>query len=126
MTLGDDDSTSAPREASEDLLPGELPRPVPRPARTRRVAETVAASRRVLEADGPGALTMRRLADELGIRAPSLYKHFSNKADVELALIADAMFDIGDISHRAIHEPGAERPLMSLLTAYRQYCVAHP
>jgi AcrR family transcriptional regulator len=126
MTNGGHHPASASREPSQDLLPGELPRPAPPPARTGRIAETVTASRRVLESDGPGALTMRRLADELGIRAPSLYKHFSGKAAVELALIVDAMFDIGDISHRAIHEPGVERPLMSLLTAYRQYCVAHP
>ncbi len=113
-------------EVGENMLPGELPRPAPPSARTKRIAETVAASRRVLEAEGPGALTMRRLADELDIRAPSLYKHFSGKAAVELALIADAMFDIGDITHRAIHEPGSESWLMSLLTAYRRYCLARP
>src|ERR1700682_5260153 len=126
MTRGDDDSANAPRNLSQALPPADRPRPAPPPARTRRIAETVAASRRVLEADGPGALTMRRLADELGIRAPSLYKHFSGKADVELALIGDAMFDIGDVTHRAIHNPGSESPLMNLLTVSRQYCVSHP
>ena len=32
---------------------------------------------------------MRRLADRLGIRAPSLYKHLPNKAAVETAIIVD-------------------------------------
>ncbi len=110
----------------EELVPGEVRRPNHPSARPRRVAQTVAAARKVLEDEGPGALTMRRLADELGIRAPSLYKHFDSKAAVELAVIEDAMFDIGDVTHRAIHEPGAMGPLLSLLTTYRTYCLSHP
>jgi AcrR family transcriptional regulator len=90
------------------------------------VAETVAAARRLLEDEGPGALTMRRLADEMGIRAPSLYKHFRGKAAVELALIEDALFALGDATHGALHEPGEMSPLVSLLTTYRRYCLAHP
>lgn len=94
--------------------------------RQRRVAETVVAARRLLEDEGAGALTMRRLADDMGIRAPSLYKHFANKAAVELAIIEDALFDIGDVTHRAIHEPGTAGALLHLLSVYRTYCVTHP
>jgi AcrR family transcriptional regulator len=111
--------------AGDGLLPGELPRPAAPPPRPRRVAETVAAARRLLEVEGPASLTMRRLAGELGIRAPSLYKHFPGKAAVESAVITDAMYDIGDISHAAIHHPGGS-PLPRLLIAYRRYCVSHP
>jgi AcrR family transcriptional regulator len=48
----------------------------------------VAAGRRLLEEEGPEALTMRRLAERLGIRAPSLYKHLPDKAALEAAIIA--------------------------------------
>ncbi|MEZ4507382.1 MAG: TetR/AcrR family transcriptional regulator [Thermomicrobiales bacterium] len=41
----------------------------------------------ILNAEGRDALTMRRLASELGIKAPSLYKHFPDKAAVEAAMI---------------------------------------
>ncbi len=109
-----------------ELLPGELPRPDAGSARPDRVQQTVAIARRLLEDEGPGALTMRRLADEQGIRAPSLYKHFSGKAAVELAVIEDALFDIGDVTHRAIHEPASVSPLLSLVTTYRTHCLAHP
>jgi AcrR family transcriptional regulator len=112
--------------AGPDLLPGELERPAPPPARPRRVVETVAAARRVLEGEGAGALTMRRLAEELHIQAPSLYKHFSGKAAVELALIEDAMFDIGDVTHKALHEQTTEGQLVNLVTTYRAYCLSHP
>jgi AcrR family transcriptional regulator len=68
---------------------------------------------------------MRRVADVLGIRAPSLYKHFPGKAAVEVAIIAEGLFEIGEISHAAIHEPGPESTLIRLLFAYRDYCLAH-
>ena len=34
---------------------------------------------------------MRAIASELGIRAPSLYKHISEKREVEIALVAEAL-----------------------------------
>jgi AcrR family transcriptional regulator len=37
---------------------------------------------RIVDADGVEALTMRRLADELGFEAMSLYRHVKNKDDV--------------------------------------------
>jgi AcrR family transcriptional regulator len=60
------------------------------------------------------------------MRAPSLYKHFSSKAAVELALVEDALLEIGEVSHRAIHEPGPDGPLVILLTTYRRHGLAHP
>jgi AcrR family transcriptional regulator len=56
--------------------------------RSARGREVVAAGRRLLEEEGPEALTMRRLAERLGIRAPSLYKHLPDKAALEAAIIA--------------------------------------
>jgi AcrR family transcriptional regulator len=114
------------RRSGGELLPGEVARPRPPLARPPRVVESVAAARRILEQEGAGALTMRRLAEELSMQAPSLYKHFSGKAALESALIEDSMFDIGAVTHRALHEAAPEGPLHSLLVAYRSYCLAHP
>ncbi len=61
--------------------------PRPRQAlltRDRIVAVAVA----VLDAEGLAALSTRRLADELGVRAPSLYNHFGTK-DAILEAVAD-------------------------------------
>jgi AcrR family transcriptional regulator len=112
--------------SAEHLLPGEIERPEPLPPRSTRVAEIIEAARHVLEDEGPDTLTMRRLADELGIQAPSLYKHFPGKAGVELALIEDGLADIGQVSHRAIHQPGSVGRLNALLNAYRRYSLSHP
>ncbi|GGV15098.1 TetR/AcrR family transcriptional regulator [Streptomyces spectabilis] len=59
------------------------------------MAEQRLTARALVEEAGPEALTTRSLADRLGIKAPSLYKHFSDKAAVELiaqhlAALADA------------------------------------
>ena len=40
---------------------------------------------------GSGALTMRRLAEQLGIKAPSLYKHLPDKTALEAAIIATGL-----------------------------------
>jgi AcrR family transcriptional regulator len=95
-------------------------------ARKARPAEIVAAARRLLEQDGRDALTMRRLAGVLGIRAPSLYKHFPDKAALELVIIEDALMDIGEASHAAIHSCGPDDGLECLLEVYRRHSLSHP
>src|SRR6478672_8179423 len=101
------------------------PRPDP-PDRPARVVDIAGAARRVLEAEGPQAVTMRRLADELGIKAPSLYKHVPGKEAVEQVLIEDALVVMGDKGHQAVSSPGRIGPIAALLEAYREYGVAHP
>jgi AcrR family transcriptional regulator len=108
------------------LLPGELGRPAPPPVRSARVGEAVAAARRILEDEGPDALTMRRLADAMGMQAPSLYKHFASKADLESLLIEDILLDVGEVTHRALHDPGQGSTIVSLLLTYRAYSLSHP
>ena len=57
-----------------------------------RAQEIVAAARELLEDAGPSGLSMRALADRLGIRAPSIYKHLPDKQALENAVIS-AGFD---------------------------------
>jgi AcrR family transcriptional regulator len=88
-------------------------------AESRR-AQAVVAARELLETEGEAALTMRRLADRLGIRAPSLYKHVPDKAALEVAVIESALADFGD----ALHAAGPD--LEALAHAYRGWALAHP
>ena len=64
---------------------------------------------------------MRRLADDLSMRAPSLYKHFPDKAHLEAALIEDIFFEIGDVLHEALARPGRAGVVRSVLRAYRAH-----
>jgi AcrR family transcriptional regulator len=94
-------------------------------ARSARAQEIVTAARRIVER-GADDLTMRKLAAEVGIRAPSLYKHFPTKRAVEVALIEQAMLEFGKALHGAVAAPGREGPVRSLLAAYRKSAVASP
>jgi AcrR family transcriptional regulator len=67
---------------------------------------------------------MRRLAERLGIRAPSLYKHVPDKTAVESAVIATGLEDLGTVLEEAV--AGAAEPLMALATAYRGFALGHP
>jgi AcrR family transcriptional regulator len=89
-----------------------------------RARQIVSVARELLETEGIQALTMRRLADRLGIRAPSLYKHLPNKAALEAALIAVGFEEAAAAFDAATD--GAAEPLAALVTAYRTFVRRHP
>ena len=94
--------------------------------RSARAAGIVAAARTILEDEGADALTMRRLAAAVGIRAPSLYKHFPTKRAVEAALIEQGMIELGGELHASLASAGRRRAVRSLLDAYRRAARANP
>jgi len=84
----------------------------------------LATARRLLEAEGPGAVTMRRIADEMGIRAPSLYKHYPDKRSLEAALKAEGLREFGAALSSALAKAGS--PIGAIAGAYRSYALEHP
>jgi AcrR family transcriptional regulator len=129
--------------------------PGPGVARSARAREVVAEGRRLLEEEGPGALTMRRLAGRLGIRAPSLYKHLPDKTALEAAIIATGMEEAatafeaaldgvadaggsgaggsgaggsgaGGLDGGGVAGGGGNGALPALAAAYREFALAHP
>ncbi|MHB1446750.1 MAG: TetR/AcrR family transcriptional regulator [Acidimicrobiales bacterium] len=100
---------------------------IPEPTtRSGRAADIVAAARRILEEEGVEALTMRRLAGAVGMRAPSLYKHFPTKRAVEAALIEEGMVELGQALHAALRTPARGGAVRNLLEAYRRAAVGGP
>lgn len=91
---------------------------------TPRAREIVTAARELLEEQGNEALTMRRLADRLGIRAPSLYKHLPDKAALEAAIIATGLEDLAREVEAAVDT--APEPLSAIAAVYRAFALAHP
>jgi len=93
-----------------------------------RARQIVAVARDLLEREGAAALTMRGLAERLGIRAPSLYKHLPDKAALEAAIIARGFEDMAaglDAALQAAMDAGAD-PLAALAAAYRAFALDHP
>ena len=90
---------------------------------TGRKAEIVDAARNLLEAGGPEAVTMRAIADRLGIQAPSLYKHFPDKEALEAALVAAGFVEQAATFAAASR---SRNPLAALARAYRAWATAPP
>jgi AcrR family transcriptional regulator len=88
-------------------------------AETRR-DQAVAAALALLEQHGEAAVTMRAIAERVGVKAPSLYKHFPDKADLETALVAEGLRGMGEAV------AAAPAGLAGLAAAYRSWAVAHP
>ena len=89
-----------------------------------RAAAIVMEARRILDSEGSEGLTMRRLGEAVGIRAPSLYRHFQDKAAVEAALMS-----VGFEELRTALDAGAARDGESLATlgrVYREFARSRP
>ena len=85
-----------------------------------RREQIVTESRRILEQDGPGALTMRSLAAAMDIKAPSLYKHVRNRDEIELLLTEVAFQEIGEALGRSPAD------LRGMARAYRTWATSNP
>lgn len=76
----------------------------------------------MLEAEGLAALTMRRLADRLGVSAMALYNHVADKDDL-LRGVAEAMVDQAGF---AGDEPDWRDRIAACFRELRRVCRAHP
>jgi TetR/AcrR family transcriptional regulator, tetracycline repressor protein len=95
------------------------PGPVPRFSREELAGRALA----VMDAHGTEALTMRRLADELGISTMALYRYFPSKTELMDAAIEIAAAEV------ELPQPGAGRwkeQLAELARALFRAGVRHP
>jgi AcrR family transcriptional regulator len=103
------------------------PMPAPRDL-TDRQRQVVDLALRLLADEGPGALTMRRLAAELELQAPSLYKHVASKAELELFMVELGLVELGSLAHAAVYDDTDVElgPVASLLVTYRRFALDNP
>ncbi|MBK9123725.1 MAG: TetR/AcrR family transcriptional regulator [Chloroflexi bacterium] len=100
--------------------------PYPSQVTDTTIVDTASA---LIERDGAEALSLARVATELGIKAPSLYRYFDSKSALlqavnlrtNQALIA-ALIDAADAAASLTH---ADR-IMAVAHAYRGFAHAHP
>ena len=92
---------------------------MPTPERTS-YAEIIAAGRDLLEESGPAGLTMQRVAERVGVRAPSLYKRVRDR-DALIEAVAAATVD--DLTRRL---EASDRSLEGLARAYRALAHERP
>lgn len=75
---------------------------------------------------GVGELSLRRLARELGLSAPSLYVYFDSKLALYDALFADAAREFQEDYRTAVEHPDAEEALRRGLTSYLRFALDKP
>src|SRR3954451_12260378 len=86
----------------------------------QRIVEAASA---LVDAEGLAAVTVRRLATELGVRGPSLYNHFATKAE-----IVDAVADAGggQVDVSAVGRYDWREALRRWAQSYHAVLSAHP
>ena len=87
---GGSDATSAPQPPWRSVP--KRGRSAPRPQLSRDVVVTAAL--KVVETEGGDALTMRRVADEIGVSASSLYGYIANKEELVQLVLEQIMTEI--------------------------------
>ena len=86
----------------------------------------VAAAVAIIDYEGVSALSLARVAKEVGVRTPSLYVHIDGMADLRRALCLFAVADLGDALRRAGNGRSGEDALVAFAEAYRGYSRKYP
>lgn len=98
---------------------------MPTPAKTS-LAELATIARTLVEASGPDALTMGAVAQSAGVKAPSLYKHFADRAAILKAVEIGILHELEAYLRRETQGATPKTRLISMATAYRRFGLAAP
>lgn len=96
--------------------------------RAATVQEIKDVARRQLVADGPGAVSLRAIAREMGMTAPALYRYFPSFDHLVQSMVSD-LFDelcsvVADARDLASEDAGSR--LVAACRAFRDWAVGHP
>jgi AcrR family transcriptional regulator len=89
-------------------------------------AAVVAAGAELADELGAGRPTMAMLAERLGVRTPSLYKHVAGQEDLNRRIAALAMSEAGEAVGAAVQGRAGRDALAAAARAFRSYVVDHP
>jgi len=92
---------------------------LPTPAKTS-AAELVRLARGLVEETGPDALTLGALASKAGIKAPSLYKHFADRAAMLKAVEIELLQELEAVV-RGVKGKTPKARLKAMARAYRAW-----
>lgn len=87
-------------------------------------ASLVESAAALADAGGYESLSLTTLADSVGVRPPSLYKHIASLDDLRARLALHAYREIGALLRAALEAPGDA--LANLAAAYRRFTLERP
>lgn len=80
----------------------------------------------VVDAGGPGALTLAAVAGRAGVATPSLYKHVRNLAELRQLVTSRVLEELAERLDDAALGRSGDDAVRALMRAYRSYVVEHP
>jgi AcrR family transcriptional regulator len=96
------------------------------PRRGLDTEQVVDEAARIADAEGLEAVTLARVAESLGVRAPSLYNHVDGRAGLIRLLALRGLGELADaIRDAAVGRAGGDA-IRAIAHAYRRYVVEHP
>ena len=95
--------------------------------RAERERRIIAAARLIAAGAGWGAVTIRRLAEEVEYSQPVLYSHFENRDAIVAAVAAEGFQELALALQQAAHGSIDRRAaILNVATAYLAFARAHP
>src|SRR5689334_21788790 len=88
--------------------------------------DIVHAARDLIERAGAENLSMQAVADAVGIRAPSLYKRFADRAALLGAVEHESFVTLRHTLERAAKAGSPARDIVEMSRAYRRFAKGHP
>ncbi len=98
---------------------------MPTPAKTSP-AQLASIARALVESSGPDALTMGAVAARAGIKPPSLYKHFADRAAILKVVEIGILHELEAYLRREMRGPTPKARLIAMAAAYRRFGHAAP
>ena len=89
-------------------------------------AAVVRRARELVDTDGAQALTLARLASELGVATPSLYKHIGGLEDLLNRVAAEVTREMAESLGRASRGRSGRDGLAAVAGAFRRFALEHP
>src|ERR1700761_6954636 len=88
--------------------------------------DVIAAAAELADEVGFQELTMGLLAQRLGVRTPSLYKHVTDLADLRHGVAIQAMGEVGERLRDSLQGRSGRDALTALLTTIRSFATTYP
>jgi AcrR family transcriptional regulator len=86
----------------------------------------VVEAERIADEVGLSRLTLAALAESLGVRQPSLYKHIDGMDALQRSIAIRAKTELGEVLGRAAVGKAGDDAIRALSTAYRRWALEHP
>ncbi|UFS94188.1 TetR/AcrR family transcriptional regulator [Nocardia huaxiensis] len=89
-------------------------------------AEVIRAGAELADEAGYDKLAMAPLAQRLGVKTPSLYKHVASLADLQHGIATLALTELDRATRDAMHGLSGRAALEAFARSFRAYVLGHP